>query len=113
MRKVVQITVDMTGLKKIHNNYVVDILRDGLEAIVIDDAVKDHWVVGNSYEVTDWIHGPGLLGYSGTVDVTGYNKETDMLTLSSPALGTSEEYLNVDRLYWNPEFVTHMITNVV
>ena len=95
-RRAVQVTVDMTGLKKIHNNYVIDILRDGLEAIAIDDAVKDHWAVGNSYEVTDWIHGPGLLGFSGTVDVTGYNKESDLMTLSFPSLGTSEDYMQIE-----------------
>lgn len=95
-RRAVQVTVDMTGLKKIHNNYSIDILRDGLEAIAIDDIAKDHWAVGKSYEVTNWIHGPGLLGYSGTVDVTGFNKESEMLTLSFPSLGTSENYLPIE-----------------
>ena len=50
-RRAVQVTVDMTGLRKIHSNCVVDILRDGLAAIAIDDPVKDHWAVGNTYEV--------------------------------------------------------------
>ena len=95
-----QITVDVTELKKIHPKAAVDILRVGLPPLGMDDiatAQEGHWAVGRSFEVKDWLHGPGdiLGGFSGKIEVTKYDHGAGYLTLRFPD-GKSGTYMPIE-----------------
>ena len=97
-RRSTEVTVDMTGLKKIHAASYADVLREGLPPLTVSDLSGSHWAVGKSYDVTNWTHGPGedADGFTGTLKFTGFDESSGMLDVRFDVLNTTIKFMPIE-----------------